>query len=86
MRGLNNFALIKYLNFRYSKICYATSLKGSHIVTGIQASVQCALKAQGARLATFLSLSELQAFTSLDGFSSVDADGYWLGKPINIQP
>jgi hypothetical protein len=61
----------------YSKVCYAVSLSGSdHLVSGIEASVQCSIKAQGSRLATFLTQAEIDAFGNLDGYSS---DSYWIG-------
>ena len=66
-----------------SKICFDVGLSG-HLLTGIQAAVTCAGREQGARLAVFLSESEVDAFKALDGYSADHS--YWLGKPSCIQP
>ena len=53
------------------------------MLTGIQAAVTCARKEQGARLAVFLSESELDAFKALDQYSADHS--YWLGKHSCMQ-
>ena len=65
-----------------SKICFDVGLSG-HLLTGIQAAVTCARKEQGARLAVFLSESELDAFKALDQYSADHS--YWLGKHSCMQ-
>ena len=65
-----------------SKICFDVGLSG-HLLTGIQAAVTCAGKEQGARLAVFLSESELDAFKALDQYSADHS--YWLGKHSCMQ-
>ena len=74
--------LLKFLKFlmsvNYSKVCYATGLTGAdNLVSGNQAAVECAMKAQGARLATFINQAELDAFSNAAGYSS---DTYWMGR------
>ena len=52
------------------------SLSGSgNLASGIQASVQCAIKSQGARLAVTFSQSELDTLKPSSG-----SDKYWMGK------
>ena len=64
-----------YIYDFFSKICYTASLSGKeHLVTGIQASVQCSMMAQGARLAVTLTQGDLGNLKP-----SSSSDKYWMG-------
>ena len=71
------FSHITFLYLRFfSKICYTASLSGKeHLVTGIQASVQCSMMAQGARLAVTLTQGDLDNLKP-----SSSSDKYWMGR------